>query len=98
LTDRCPFGPAVTTATLVTGAGEITGEGSIPTIGIGASPSCDGQILVTDDMIGLFDWTPKFVRRYGAMRELVIQALEAYSADVRSGAFPGSAEMYTFNG
>jgi 3-methyl-2-oxobutanoate hydroxymethyltransferase len=48
-------------------------------------------------MIGLFDWTPKFVRRYGAMRELVIQAGQAYSADVRSGAFPGSAEMYTSN-
>jgi 3-methyl-2-oxobutanoate hydroxymethyltransferase len=48
-------------------------------------------------MIGLFDWTPKFVRRYGAMRELVIQAVLAYSADVRSGAFPGSCEMYTFN-
>jgi len=77
-------------------ADEITREVSIPTIGIGASPSCDGQILVTDDMIGLFDWTPKFVRRYGAMRDLVSQAVQPYAADVRSGAFPGAAEMYNF--
>jgi 3-methyl-2-oxobutanoate hydroxymethyltransferase len=77
-------------------ADEITQAVSIPTIGIGASPSCDGQILVTDDMIGLFDWTPKFVRRYGAMRELIGQAVQAYAADVRSGAFPGSAELYSF--
>lgn len=64
--------------------------------GVGASPSCDGQILVTDDMIGLFDWPPKFVRRYGAVRDLVSQVVQAYAADVRSGTFPGSAEMYTF--
>jgi 3-methyl-2-oxobutanoate hydroxymethyltransferase len=68
---------------------------SAPTIGIGASPSCDGQILVTDDMLGLFEWTPKFVRRYGDMRDLVCQAVEAYAADVKSGSFPGSAELYT---
>jgi 3-methyl-2-oxobutanoate hydroxymethyltransferase len=77
-------------------ADEITREVSIPTIGIGASPSCDGQILVTDDMVGLFDWTPKFVRRYGAMRDLVREAVQSYAADVRSGAFPASAEMYAF--
>jgi 3-methyl-2-oxobutanoate hydroxymethyltransferase len=77
-------------------ADEITREVSIPTIGIGASPNCDGQILVTDDMIGLFDWTPKFVRRYGAMRDLVSDAVQAYAADVRSGAFPGFAEIYSF--
>ena len=69
---------------------------SIPTIGIGASPSCDGQILVTDDMIGVFDWTPKFVRRYGKVRDLIAQAVEAYATDVRSGAFPVPAEMYSF--
>lgn len=77
-------------------ADEITREVSIPTIGIGASPSCDGQILVTEDMIGLFDWTPKFVRQYGDMREAVAKAVQAYAADVRSGAFPGADEMYTF--
>jgi 3-methyl-2-oxobutanoate hydroxymethyltransferase len=77
-------------------ADEITRESSIPTIGIGASPNCDGQVLVTDDMVGLFDWTPKFVRRYGAMRELLAQAAQAYADDVKSGSFPGTAEMYTF--
>jgi 3-methyl-2-oxobutanoate hydroxymethyltransferase len=77
-------------------ADEITQSVSIPTIGIGASPNCDGQILVTDDMIGMFDWTPKFVRRYGAMRELITQAIQAYADDVRNGGFPESAEMYMF--
>jgi 3-methyl-2-oxobutanoate hydroxymethyltransferase len=76
-------------------ADEITREVRIPTIGIGASPQCDGQILVTDDMLGLFDWTPKFVRRYANMRALVSQAVTAYAADVRSGNFPGAAEIYT---
>jgi 3-methyl-2-oxobutanoate hydroxymethyltransferase len=76
-------------------ADEITQKVAAPTIGIGASPNCDGQILVTDDMIGLFDWTPKFVRRYGNLRNLVSQAVEGYAADVRSGEFPGDAELYT---
>jgi 3-methyl-2-oxobutanoate hydroxymethyltransferase len=75
-------------------ADEITAAVSIPTIGIGASPDCDGQILVTDDMIGLFDWTPKFVRRYGAMRELISTAVTAYAHDVHDGSFPGKAELY----
>lgn len=75
-------------------AHEITQAVSIPTIGIGASSRCDGQILVTDDMIGMFDWTPKFVRRYGAAREVIAQAAQAYADDVRSGSFPGSAETY----
>ena len=77
-------------------ADEITQTISIPTIGIGASSNCDGQILVTDDMIGLFERTPKFVRRYGAARELIGGAVEAYAADVRSGSFPASSETYTF--
>jgi 3-methyl-2-oxobutanoate hydroxymethyltransferase len=53
------------------------------------------SILVTDDMIGLFDWTPKFVRRYGNLRDLVSRAVERYATDVRSGEFPGHAELYT---
>jgi 3-methyl-2-oxobutanoate hydroxymethyltransferase len=69
---------------------------SIPTVGIGASPGWDGQILVTDDMIGIFDWTPKFVRRYGKVWDLIAQAVEAYAADVRSGAFLVPAEMDSF--
>jgi 3-methyl-2-oxobutanoate hydroxymethyltransferase len=76
-------------------ADEITRTVSAPTIGIGASPQCDGQILVTDDMVGLFDWTPKFVRRYGNLRAVVSEAAAKYAADVRSGEFPGKAEIYT---
>jgi len=75
-------------------ADRITQEVGAPTIGIGASPNCHGQILVLDDMVGLFDRTPKFVRRYGAMRDLITQAVQAYSADVRAGTFPGPAEVY----
>ncbi|MBN9561231.1 MAG: 3-methyl-2-oxobutanoate hydroxymethyltransferase [Alphaproteobacteria bacterium] len=77
-------------------ADEITEAVSAPTIGIGASPRCDGQILVIDDMLGLFEWTPKFVRRYGDMRALISNAAEAYAADVRAGRFPGQAELYAF--
>ena len=76
-------------------ADEVTRAVAAPTIGIGASPECDGQILVTDDMLGLFDWTPKFVRRYGNLRESITQAVEGYARDVRSGTFPGKAELYT---
>lgn len=76
-------------------ADEITKLVKAPTIGIGASPQCDGQILVTDDMLGLFDWTPKFVRRYGNLRATISGAVEAYAGDVRSGRFPAQAEMYT---
>jgi 3-methyl-2-oxobutanoate hydroxymethyltransferase len=76
-------------------ADEITKAVSAPTIGIGASPDCDGQVLVTDDMLGIFDWTPKFVRRYGNLREAISRAASSYAADVRSGAFPDRAELYT---
>ena len=72
----------------------VTAEVSCPVIGIGASADCDGQILVTDDILGLFDWTPKFVRRYANMRELVSAAVASYAADVRAGRFPGQAEVY----
>ena len=75
-------------------AREITRVLSVPTIGIGASAGCDGQILVTEDMLGLFDWTPKFVRRYGDLRGEIARAVRAYAADVRSGAFPAAAETY----
>ena len=75
-------------------ADEITAMVKIPTIGIGASPQCDGQILVTDDMVGLFDWTPKFVRRYGKLRHEIEKAAAGYADDVRRGQFPAAAEMY----
>ncbi|MCG8440292.1 MAG: 3-methyl-2-oxobutanoate hydroxymethyltransferase, partial [Caulobacterales bacterium] len=65
-----------------------------PTIGIGASASCDGQILVTQDMLGLFDWTPKFVKRYADMKSLMRDAVAEYAADVRARRFPTDNEIY----
>jgi 3-methyl-2-oxobutanoate hydroxymethyltransferase len=62
----------------------------IPTIGIGASPACDGQVLVTEDILGLFaDFTPKFAKRYANLGELVGRAASEYSQEVRNGSFPG---------
>ena len=75
-------------------AAEITGKVKVPTIGIGASSACDGQVLVTDDMLGLFEWTPKFVRRYADLRSAVIEAATSFAADVRARRFPGEAEIY----
>src|SRR3954469_19886435 len=75
-------------------AREITEAVSVPTIGIGASAGCDGQILVTDDMLGLFDWTPKFVRRYADLRGEIGPAIGRYADDVRARRFPGPAEIY----
>ncbi len=76
-------------------AKEITETVSVPTIGIGASAACDGQILVTEDMLGLFDWTPKFVRRYGSVQNEITSAVEAYANEVRNRSFPGEAETYS---
>ncbi len=76
-------------------AREVTASVSAPTIGIGASSACDGQILVTDDMLGLFDWTPKFVRRYADLRKTISEAAASYAADVRARTFPSTAETYT---
>ena len=75
-------------------AREITEAIAVPTIGIGASAGCDGQILVTDDMLGLFDWTPKFVRRYADLRGEISKAIAGYADDVRQRKFPGPAEIY----
>ena len=75
-------------------AREVTDAVPVPTIGIGASAGCDGQILVTDDMLGLFDWTPKFVRRYANLRAEIGEAVRAYAADVRARRFPAAAETY----
>ena len=75
-------------------AGEITRSLDVPTIGIGASAECDGQILVVDDMLGLFDWTPRFVRRYGDLRGEIGKAVAAYADDVRGRRFPGATETY----
>jgi 3-methyl-2-oxobutanoate hydroxymethyltransferase len=75
-------------------AREITEAIEAPTIGIGGSAACDGQILVTDDMLGLFDWTPKFVRRYADLRGEIDRAVASYAEDVRARRFPGAAETY----
>ncbi len=75
-------------------AAEITRAIDKPTIGIGASSACDGQILVTPDMLGLFDWTPKFVRRYADMRGDIDRAVAAYAADVKARRFPAEVETY----
>ena len=75
-------------------AREITEAVAVPTIGIGASAGCDGQILVTDDMLGLFDWTPKFVRRYANLKREIEGAVRAYADDVRARRFPAAAETY----
>ncbi|MBE7217506.1 MAG: 3-methyl-2-oxobutanoate hydroxymethyltransferase [Caulobacteraceae bacterium] len=75
-------------------AREITERLSVPTVGIGASAGCDGQILVTDDMLGMFDWTPKFVRRYAGLRAGIAEAVRAYAEDVRARRFPAEGETY----
>jgi len=72
----------------------ITRQLDIPTIGIGAGPDCDGQVLVFHDLLGLNATTPKFVRRYAELAEVATAAVAAYAADVRSGAFPSDAEVY----
>ena len=76
-------------------AAQITRQVSCPTIGIGASATCDGQILVTDDLLGMFDWTPKFVRRYADLRDVIGKAVDSYAAEVRARTFPGAKETYS---
>jgi 3-methyl-2-oxobutanoate hydroxymethyltransferase len=75
-------------------ARRVTGIVSIPTIGIGASAACDGQVLVLEDMLGLSPRTPKFVRRYGDLGPAIEAAIEGYAKDVRSRAFPGPEHVY----
>jgi 3-methyl-2-oxobutanoate hydroxymethyltransferase len=76
-------------------AAEITRTARIPTIGIGAGPDCDGQVLVLHDMLGLtFQEAPKFTRRYANVGEIISNAVKEYCADVRSGSFPTDAESY----
>jgi 3-methyl-2-oxobutanoate hydroxymethyltransferase len=73
----------------------ITERVSVPTIGIGAGPDCDGQVLVIHDLIGLFDrFVPKFVKQYASIFPAIHQALENYRDDVLSGAFPGPEHGY----
>lgn len=68
---------------------QVTEDVTVPTIGIGASPACDGQILVTEDIVGLFgDFTPKFVKRYAELAPAVEDAAKQYAAEVRDRVFP----------
>jgi len=76
-------------------AGEITEELAIPTIGIGAGPRCDGQVLVMQDLLGLFDeFRPKFVKRFGELKKPVQDAVRAYADQVRRGKFPGKEHSF----
>lgn len=76
-------------------ARDITESITIPTIGIGASPSCDGQIIVAEDVLGIFqDFTPKFVKRYADLGSEISQAVSQYADDVRARKFPGAEHCY----
>lgn len=76
----------------------ITRELSIPTIGIGAGNVCDGQVLVYQDMLGMFsDFTPKFVKRFANLGEVMKDAFGAYCNEVKSGAFPAKENEYTIS-
>lgn len=76
-------------------ADRITAEVPIPTIGIGAGPGCDGQVLVSHDLLGLFEgFRPKFVRRYAELAGTIRNAASAYVEDVRSGRFPAATESF----
>ncbi|MEH3099311.1 3-methyl-2-oxobutanoate hydroxymethyltransferase [Sphingomonas adhaesiva] len=73
---------------------EITRAIPVPTIGIGASAECDGQVLVAEDMLGLFERTPRFVKRYGDMAAFVAERVEEYAGEVRTRAFPSAEQTY----
>jgi 3-methyl-2-oxobutanoate hydroxymethyltransferase len=75
-------------------ADKITRNVNIPTIGIGASAQCDGQILVFEDMIGLFPRVPTFVKRYGNMEEMMVSAISRYADEVRDRSFPADEHTY----
>src|SRR3954452_4345669 len=75
-------------------AKKLTQQIPVPTIGIGASPACDGQVLVLEDMHGLSPWAPKFVKRYSDLGPSIGKAVETYAAEVRARAFPGPEHVY----
>jgi len=75
-------------------AAKITKQIAIPTIGIGASATCDGQILVLEDMLGLSPWTPKFVKVYGDLGNQIEEAVKGYAEEVKTRAFPGEDQVY----
>lgn len=75
-------------------AREITARVKIPTIGIGASPACDGQVLVSEDMLGLFEHTPRFVQQYANLRGEISKGIEAYVSAVRGRTFPTPSHCF----
>ena len=75
-------------------AKEITKSVSVPTIGIGASKYCDGQILVTDDMLGLSDFSPKFVKKYSNLKKIIDKCVKSYVQDVKTRRFPSLKNVY----
>jgi 3-methyl-2-oxobutanoate hydroxymethyltransferase len=75
-------------------ARKLTEQIPVPTIGIGASPACDGQVLVLEDMLGLSPWVPKFVKRYTDLGPSIGKAVESYAAEVRARTFPGPEHIY----
>ena len=76
----------------------ITNTISIPTIGIGAGAGCDGQVLVNQDMLGMFhDFTPKFVKQFANVGEIMMQAFKDYSAEVKAGTFPAQEHTYAIS-
>jgi 3-methyl-2-oxobutanoate hydroxymethyltransferase len=77
-------------------AARITSEVPVPTIGIGAGPSCDGQVLVVHDLLGMLPGpVPKFVRRYADLQGTASEAIRRWATDVRAGSFPGAEETYS---
>ena len=76
-------------------AARLTEAVKIPTIGIGAGPHCDGQILVTPDLLGMFDdFRPRFVKQFADVGQGIRQAVEAYCREVRDGSFPGPEHSF----
>lgn len=74
---------------------EVTSKLKIPTIGIGAGPDCDGQVLVLHDMLGIFDdFQPTFVKRYANLKELALKAIRQYAEEVKNGKFPDEEHSY----
>jgi 3-methyl-2-oxobutanoate hydroxymethyltransferase len=77
-------------------AEEITGSLRIPTIGIGAGPECDGQVLVCYDLLGMFRaLSPKFVKRYAELGDAIVNATQAYATEVRAGTFPSAEHSFS---
>ena len=77
-------------------AKRITNIVKVPTIGIGASKYCDGQILVTDDIIGLSDFRPRFVKKYSDIKKVIEKSVKNYCSDVKKKKFPSNLNVYKF--